>query len=255
MTAIAEYIQAPRANTFAPTPKAKPFAPPARQAASITSLFTSSVWAVCLAVGALGLWLEYSRPTAPLANQPPVTAQLVHVELTNDPLPQPDVARQPLAANAIPTPAPAPAISLPNPPALLQVAAPDAPVAFALPVSAPAQIVDKSAATHSAPSDQVNADPSATAALPVQQLTFGRGEGKQPAPVYPRRALTEGQQGVVKVAFTVAPDGRVAEAALSAPSPWPLLNEAALRAVREKWRFTAGALRRYEAPINFQLRR
>jgi TonB family protein len=89
----------------------------------------------------------------------------------------------------------------------------------------------------------------------VQPLTFGQGEGRQPAPEYPRRAMQEGQEGLVGVRFTVGENGRVLTAEPIAPAPWPLLNEAALRAVRERWRFRPGPPRSYEVAIRFELKR
>jgi hypothetical protein len=37
------------------------------------------------------------------------------------------------------------------------------------------------------------------------------------------------------------------------PCPWSLLNEAAVQAVRDTWRFGAGPVRTYEVPIRFEL--
>jgi protein TonB len=89
--------------------------------------------------------------------------------------------------------------------------------------------------------------------LPVQSITYGLGEGKQPAPEYPSRAMREGQEGTVQILFAVAPDGHVLTAEISKASPWRLLNEAAVRAVRDRWRFRAGTARRYEVAIRFEL--
>jgi TonB family protein len=59
----------------------------------------------------------------------------------------------------------------------------------------------------------------------------------------------------VRVGFTVAEDGRVPAAEVVAASPWPLLNEAARRTVRERWRFAPGTARRYEVTIRFELQK
>jgi len=87
----------------------------------------------------------------------------------------------------------------------------------------------------------------------LEKLTFGLGDGRQPAPHYPRRAAKLGQEGAVSIILCVDCSGLVTEAQLSQPCPWPLLNRAALCAIKERWRFCAGSERRYEVTINFQL--
>jgi protein TonB len=93
----------------------------------------------------------------------------------------------------------------------------------------------------------------APAPLTPQPLTFGQGDGKQPAPDYPRESLRQGQEGTVTVRMTVGEDGRVLAAEDSSPSPWPLLNNAAVRVVKSRWRFAPGPVRAYEVAIRFQL--
>jgi protein TonB len=67
--------------------------------------------------------------------------------------------------------------------------------------------------------------------LPVEQ--------RNPRPDYPREAVNTGQQGRVKLLVTVATDGTVSAASVEVSSGYPLLDEAALRAVR-KWIFIPG---------------
>jgi protein TonB len=90
---------------------------------------------------------------------------------------------------------------------------------------------------------------------PSRVLTLGEGEGRQPAPGYPRAAVRERQEGTVRVGLDVGPDGRVQAAAVLSSSGWPLLDEAALRTVRLRWQFGPGPLRRYEVPFHFNLRK
>ena len=59
----------------------------------------------------------------------------------------------------------------------------------------------------------------------------------------------------MRIGLTVSEDGRVLAAEVVAASPWPLLNEAARRTVRERWRFAPGPVRRFEVPIRFELQR
>ena len=89
----------------------------------------------------------------------------------------------------------------------------------------------------------------------VQHLTYGHGEGRQPAPIDPYEAALAHQQGTVVVRFTVDANGNVTGADAVSPSPWPLLNQAAVRAVRDTWHFSAaGAPRAYEVSIQFKLK-
>lgn len=78
-------------------------------------------------------------------------------------------------------------------------------------------------------------------------------------PAYPRRAIDLGQEGEVLIRALVGPDGDSREIRLWRSSGVPLLDEAALRAVR-RWAFEAARVdgRPVEAwvevPVRFQLR-
>ncbi|MGD7654041.1 MAG: energy transducer TonB [Verrucomicrobiales bacterium] len=76
--------------------------------------------------------------------------------------------------------------------------------------------------------------------------------GRMPPPSYPSSARRRGQQGTVVVEFVVGENGRVVSAYAKSPSPWPLLNDAAVRCVR-KWRFASGKVTKYVRPIVFKL--
>lgn len=73
-----------------------------------------------------------------------------------------------------------------------------------------------------------------------------------PKPNYPAAARSRGQTGTVVVEFIVGENGRVVSARAKSPSPWPLLNEAAVKAVRG-WRFPPGGVNTYTRPIIFHL--
>ena len=77
--------------------------------------------------------------------------------------------------------------------------------------------------------------------------------GRMPSPSYPAEARSKGQTGTVTVEFTVDTSGRVIAAYAKTPSPWPLLNEEAVRTVR-RWRFPPGGIMKLQRPIIFQLR-
>jgi len=181
--------------------------------------FTLVLWLSCLVVGLLDMLLLRQTPAPPTTQPQPTQAQLLDVDITQD--------ASPPEAMAFSAPAPLPAFAVPSPA-----------IAFALPLDAPPQ--------HPPPIG-------ATVPHNVHRLTFGEGEGRQPAPEYPLEAVLARQEGVVLVLFTVDPDGRVASAEAIAPSPWPILNQAAMRCIRDLWRFPPGAARSYEVSIEFRL--
>jgi len=225
---------------------------------SVSSLFTFVLWSSCVAVGAIGLRLPYPGVQAPARKPPPVTAERIEVQITPQRVASPqmtDAAQEPSPTAAADEPAqPPPAPDAATPPAdaplLAAVATPSPSIAFAVPIDRPAQVVDPKHAAAAGPTDVA-----AKASPPVRQLTYGHGEGRQPAPIYPYEAALAHQQGTVVVRFTVDAGGNVTGADAVAPSPWPLLNQAAVRAVRDTWHFSvAGAPRAYEVSIQFKLK-
>ena len=223
-----------------PPPGAAPTA--AREEVGFLPVFTLVLWLICLAVGLLGLWLQRqpasSPAAAPAPQLPPVQAQLIEVVLTPEPLEPP--ADQSAPPDAVADAAP------PDIPQLPAVAAPGPSIAFSLPVEGPVRIVSASLANHAAPR---------AAGQRVRRLTYGFGEGVQPKPQYPTEAQYDQEEGAVGVRFTVATDGHVVSAEVSAPCRWPLLNRAAADAVRRTWRFSPGPVRVYEVSITFKLNR
>lgn len=219
----------------------------AREAAfspALIQTLTLVLWTSCLVIGGLGFGLAYARPRPPVAEPAPVVVEKLEVELTPA---LPPVATQPVDPASNPPP-PA-ALEQPAPAQPVAVAEPTA-VAFALPVEGPTKVVPAAQASHRRPAQTQLT----SAALPgVETLVFGRGEGRQPAPYYPARALKFRQQGTVGVRLTVSPDGRVTEAAVAAPSPWEVLDEAAVQTVRHRWHFPRGRVRVYEVAIRFAL--
>jgi len=77
--------------------------------------------------------------------------------------------------------------------------------------------------------------------------------GRMPAPSYPAECRRKGQSGTVVVEFIVDTSGRVISAYAKSESPWPLLNNEAVRTVR-RWKFPPGGIMKLQRPIVFQLR-
>ena len=223
-------------------------APPVRESISVASVATLVAWLGIASVSVAGVLLPNSRPSAPKAELAPVKAEFVKIEMTNDPVnsassPQSSETLAQSSSQAASAPIPAP----------VAVAQPSGAIAFAVPVEGGVRIVDAAKAIFRG---HVSGDGSgAAASLRPQTLVFGQGEGRQPAPMYPPRASRLGQEGVVGVRFTVDASGQVISAEASDPCVWPLLNEAAVRTVHERWQFRSGATRMYEVAIRFRLKK
>ena len=215
-------------------------------ATSLVSIFTLVLWLMCLAVGVLGFALPYPVASPSVKPVPPVKATILNVELTTQPVPKQLDTPPPKVSEPPPLTQP---VMEPAAPPMIAVAAPNPAIAFALPVAGPSRVVDARQADFKRPTTPSTA----VASSKPQPLVFGEGEGKQQAPEYPARAQREGQEGTVIIRFNLDELGRVIMAEVSRPSPWPLLNNAALMVVREHWRFRAGPLRCYEVPIKFEL--
>ena len=218
-----------------------------REASALVPMLTLVLWIGSLSIGVAGFVLPYLRPQPPVKTLPLLVTEVVNVELTGHPLPPENPA--PPSPDLLQPPPIAQQQMTPPPPQMMSVDAPSPQIAFAVPVAAPARVVPVQQASYRT----VETPPVVEAPLAPTPLTFGQGEGRQPAPDYPRESLRQGQEGTVTVRMTVAEDGRVLAAEASLPSPWPLLDSAALRVVKSRWRFTPGPLRAYEVAIRFQL--
>lgn len=216
-------------------------------------LVTFTGWTAFLLVGLLGMLLPYRRPSPPpkeAAALPPI--EMIDVEL----MPEEEKAPLPPPSNDIDSAEPPPLLDPsvpPEAPPLAEVAQLSEAVAFPLPIEGPHRIVDPDRASFRRSADEAAVTPAV--APPLETLTFGKGAGHQPQPRYPRKAQREGQEGTVVIRLSVGEDGRVQAAEIASASAWPLLNDAALRVVRERWRFAPGAARRYEVPITFKIPR
>jgi protein TonB len=206
---------------------------------------TAAVWIACALVGVVGLLLPYERahpPTVP-PRPPTQVVELLPPQGESKEMTERQVTPQ---ENVVPPPPPD-VMTPPAAPPLAAAAPPSPEIEFAKPVNGPTKLTD---AAHAAPAA---APSTAPAALAVQHLTFGVGEGQQPDPEYPPEAVAAGEEGTVVVRFTVGEDGRVESAEASQPCRWPVLNRTAVRTVRDDWRFGPGNVRAYDVPIEFRI--
>lgn len=205
----------------------------------LLQVLTLVLWLTWVVIGVIGLALseEHPQETPAKAPMPPLQAELLDVELTQEPIAVPE---SPPADASPPLPAMA------EPPALPAVALPSPAIAFAVPVEGPVRVVDSKLA---------NLARVPIAARPVAELITNEVGERQPKPDYPTDALWQGQEGVVGIRFTVTPDGKVLSAEVFSPSPWPLLNQAALRVVRVLWRVPPGNNPLKEVFITFKINR
>jgi protein TonB len=202
-------------------------------------VFTLVLWLGCVAVGLTGLIAGYPR-VKPIHAAPAPRFETLNVELTS--------ARPPAAEPSPPTPPPSTAVmNLPAAPPPLPVAERSPAIALAIPIETPTT-VGRMAKTSATPAEAMASSPA------PESLTYGEGEGRQPPPEYPARARREGQQGKVTLRLTVDAAGQVTAAEVVVPSPWALLNNAALAVVRERWHFRAGPPRVYDVVIRFELK-
>jgi TonB family protein len=199
------------------------FEPVKRNEAGLISVATLVIWLVCVIVGVLGYLLPGNRPKSPATQPAPTEAELVNVSLTDQQVVPPDQPPPP-RSDAVPTP------QVPEMPA---VAAPSPAIAFALPVNAPVHVVRQ-------------------AAVAPTQVFIGQTDGDEPKPDYPVEAQLAGEEGTVRIDFTVTPQGRITAARVATPCDWPLLNQSALRCVRDQWSFPAKLAGRHFVLIDFK---
>src|SRR6266436_2388891 len=127
------------------------------------------------------------------------------------------------------------------------VAAVDSPsVAFAVPIQgavaiAPARYASAPPANLAAPPRPTKFDPNAAQG------------GIYPDPPYPGIAVRNNYQGSVTVELAVDASGAVVSAKVAKSSGFPVLDEAAIKTVKERWHFPPGPPRLHTWDCKFQL--
>ena len=129
------------------------------------------------------------------------------------------------------------------------VAVADSPaVAFAVPVQGAVSIASE-ARYATPPAPVVQAAPKATKFDPNTA-----GGGGFPPPQYPSLAVRNRYQGTATIQIFVEPSGEITSVKLFKTSGFPLLDDAALRVVKEKWRFPPGEARNLLWDCTFELK-
>jgi protein TonB len=182
-----------------------------------------------------------------------------------EPAPTPEPVATP---EPIPTPEPQPTPDVPTPP---PEPSPDE-EAVPAPQSTPApnhqktlprhrvQSESRTAAPHSAPGAAAALAGAASRGATGGPLSSRASYRSNPKPDYPPEARRQRQEGVVLISVEVDADGRPVEVSLARSSGFPLLDEAAVQAVR-RWTFEparAGGLAvssHVEVPVRFSLAR
>jgi len=208
-----------------------------------------------------------ARPLAMSDDSAPVDVSLV------DAAPEPEAAAAPSATPQPPEPTPAPTPPEPQPTPDMPTPPPEATPeqeemsvpSPARPRASPHHVPQKRAAASTAPpapgghglAPAKGAAGRAAANGPPNSRARYRSN---PRPDYPEEARQKREEGVVLVNVEVGADGRANDVTLAAGSGFPLLDSAALQAVR-RWTFEpaeAGGLpvpSRVEVPVRFSLSR
>jgi periplasmic protein TonB len=128
------------------------------------------------------------------------------------------------------------------------VAVMDSPaVAFSVPVQGAVAVAKE--ARLATPPPPVTHAPTA----PTKFVPSVGGGGSHPAPVYPAIALRNHYEGTVFIEFTVDGTGAISSAKVQKSSGFPVLDEAALEVVKNRWRFPPGSPGYWWFPFVFQM--
>jgi TonB family protein len=217
---------------------------------------TLATWLSVAAFGSVGVMLGRA------VHLPPV-ADAAGVELVSAPLEVESIDVTENFSEAADRSVSDESIELPAPPEMLPVMQSEAlPEVPEMPVAEVGRVVTVAVNRLVNPTNQQSAKPQKSSAV-ANNATEGSAAtmsnaarlaaGRMPAPRYPSEARNKGQAGTVLIEFTVDPSGRVSSAHIASPCPWSVLNEEALRAVRN-WKFPPGSVMTFKKPIVFKLR-
>ncbi len=200
--------------------------------------WTNSICFLFLVIGLIGLKAPrvVHKPLVQVTESAPVIFTPPEEQQKPEPQEQPDE--------------PAPQDAPVETPQVVTVVAPaDAPVAFAVPVKGPVAVASEA---HLA-----TPPPPVAQQAPAGPTKFDRNAatgGSFPPPDYPSLALRSRYQGTVTIEILVDEAGKITSVKIQKTSGFGILDDAALKVVRERWRFQGtGAPRDLLWPCVFQL--
>jgi protein TonB len=213
-------------------------------------LLSFSVGLCCLGAGVAGMMLPATGvPNTSTPPNKPVTVQLVHVELQDNPITEPpepspipeSLPAPPAAPQLVSTPS---LLALPAIPEPALVAQPSPAVAFSVPTTGASGTTSAEKASSSAPRSQ--GQPTRVTAK------YGASPGGQPKPDYPLDSRMNNQEGTVTIRFRTDQTGKIVSVSIWNSSGYRALDRSALEAISKKWRWPdADAF--IEVPITFKL--
>lgn len=226
--------------------------PAAQRDANRVLAWANSICFLFLLVGILGSVRPTLRPRVlPLA-EAPVPVVFTAPDEPPPPAPEPEAVPRPEEPEPVEAPpvvaAAAVVAAVANP---LSVEFP-VPVKAAVAVAIPA-LAAPPPPVPSAPAGPVQPPGPPAPAAPMSFNPATAGAGSFPLPNYPLAARRARSQGTVTVGLLVDALGNVTSVRVAATSGYPLLDEAALQVVRNRWRFPAGTPRNLIWDCTFQL--
>lgn len=203
-----------------------------------TLAWVNSICCLFLVVGLIGLKAPrvYHKPLSPVAETVPVVFTPPEEPPKTEPEAKPDEPDKP-QQTAEEVPSVAPVVAVMDSPA----------VAFSVPVQGAVAVAQE--ARLATPPPPVQQPP----AKPVQFNPHAAGEGSFADPQYPSIALRNHYEGTAIIEIAVDASGRITETKVFKSSGFPVLDEAALSVVKNRWRFPPGPPRLYHWPCMFKL--
>ena len=201
-----------------------------------TLAWINSICFLFLAIGMVGL--KPTRIVIKPLSEIVETAPVIFTPPEEQPKPEPEVAKDEPEPQTTP---------VETPQVVAVVAAVDSPsIAFAVPVQGAVAVASPRYAT---PPPPINA-------APPKPMKFNpdASTGNFPKPTYPGYAWRNRYQGTVSLELIVDAGGSVVEAKVVKSSGFTILDDAAVKTVKEKWKFPPGSTRDYLWDCIFELK-